>query len=543
MRWRDLLFGRPLASGEQKTERIGPLQAIPILGLDALASAAYGPEAALTVLWEGGRDGSAFIVPISAAIIVLLVIVCWSYRQTIEAYPDGGSSYTVARENLGHIRGLLAAATLCTDYVLNVAIGISAGVGAFVSAVPTLLPHALSICLAILALLTLINLRGVRSTGAALALPTYLFVAFLGITLLWGVMDTGLGGAPPAETPFVPVGAAAGGWLLLRSFASGCTALTGVEAVSNATPLFKEPSVPRAQATLTIIMAILAVLLAGIAWLSRTRGIQATPPGTDEYRSVLSEVVESVAGRGTFYYATMASILSVLCLSANTSFSAFPRVCRLLALDQALPLAFAHPGPRLVFGRGILVLSLVSGALLIAFGGRTDRLIPLFAIGAFAAFTLSQLGMVVHWRRRKTEQSAKRNLAINTVGALVTGTTCAIIAVAKFTAGAWVTLLVIPLLVVLFWALQRRGATERALKVAHDPISLGKVTAPLALVPIRSFDRVGRSGLELAMTLSSDVEVVQVLTDDPDEPDLRPNGGSWSRNLFAPRRCPPLGLR
>src|SRR5713101_7122627 len=440
MRLVELLLGRPLRSDEEAVERIGVLTAIPVLGLDALASASYGPEAALTVLLPLGATATIWVRPITLAIVAVLTVVALSYAQTIPAYPNGGGSFTVAKENLGRTPGLLAAAALCTDYVLNVAVAISAGIGAICSAEPRLLPYTLPLCLGVLALLTIVNLRGVRESGLAFLLPTYLFVASLLFTFGLGAWKVVLAHGHP--TPVVPpprlpqAAAAASLWLLLRAFASGCTALTGVEAVSNAVPIFREPKVHRARRTLAAITAILMVLLLGISLLSQAYGIGATEPGKPGYQSVISQIVGAVTGRGWFYFVTMGAVFSVLTLSANTSFADFPRVWRLLALDEYLPPGFAHRGRRLVYSRGILSLAGIAAALLIAFGGITDRLIPLFAVGAFLAFTMSQLGMVMHWRRTGGP-GARRSLVMNAAGALATSLTLVIIVASKFTEGAW----------------------------------------------------------------------------------------------------------
>ena len=328
----DLLLGRPLASDESRGEQIGPLVGIPIFGLDALSSAAYGPEAALTLLIPLGAAGIFYIVPISVSIIVLLIIVYFSYCQTIQAYPGGGGSYTVARQNLGVSAGLLAAAALMIDYVLVVAVGISAGVGALVSAVPRLQPWTLFLCLAILAMITLVNLRGVRETGLLFTVPTYLFVGCLLLVILLGIVKTFASGGRPepvAPLPRLRLAAAVPSlWLLLQAFASGCTAMTGVEAVSNGVKAFRAPVVPTARRTLTIIIAILAIMLPGIAYLVHAYGISATNPGQPGYQSILSMLLGAVVGRGVFYYISIASILLVLALSANTAFADFPRLCR-----------------------------------------------------------------------------------------------------------------------------------------------------------------------------------------------------------------------
>ena len=319
----DLLIGKPIATTEERAEHIGPVAGIPVFGLDALSSAAYGPEAALTLLIPLGLAGIQHIVPISFAIIGLLIIVFISYLQTIDAYPHGGGSYTVASENLGANAGLLAAAALMIDYILNAAVGISAGVGALVSAFPRLQPHTLALCLAILLILTLINVRGVKDTGSAFLIPTYLFVGTLLVVIVVGAVRTlAAGGHPLAMVapPRLPVSASMLSlWLLAKVFASGCTAMTGVEAVSNGVNAFREPTQKNAKRTLTIIIVLLMVFLAGIALLCRAYSIGATDPGAAGYQSILSQLTAAVMGRGWFYYLTIGSILAVLALSRCTT--------------------------------------------------------------------------------------------------------------------------------------------------------------------------------------------------------------------------------
>src|SRR5208283_1710535 len=309
----DFLFGKPIASDEDRTERIGAVGGIPIFGLDALGSAAYGPEAALTILIPLGLAGVHYIIPISGSIIVLLAIVYFSYRQTIKAYPTGGGSYTVASENLGTFMGLLAAAALMIDYILVVAVGISAGVGALVSALPAWQPYTLYLCLAALAAITLVNLRGVRDTGVVFSIPTYLFVVCLFIALLLGICKTVLSDGHPAPvfptTNLSPARDAVSLWMLLKAFSSGCTAMTGVEAASNGVMAFREPRRQSARRTLTIIIVLLMLLLTGIACLCNAYGIGAAEPGQAGYQSVLSQLVSAITGRGWFYYVTMVSVL------------------------------------------------------------------------------------------------------------------------------------------------------------------------------------------------------------------------------------------
>ncbi|HYZ63447.1 MAG TPA: APC family permease, partial [Acetobacteraceae bacterium] len=381
-----LLLGRPLANREAETRKIGVFEAVPAMGLDGLGSASYGPEAMLTVLAAAGAAGLGAVQPTTWAIIALLAMLCFSYWQTIAAYPTNGGSYTVARENLGTEAGLLAAAALMLDYMLNVAVGISAGVGALVSAFPALQPFILPLCLTILVTITLVNLRGTKESGVAFAVPTYTFITTLLVVLGLGVWAAWTQGGRPQ--PVIPPPSAtdmAGPvtlWLILRAFAAGCTAMTGVEAVSNGVGAFKDPAVKYAHRTLAVICIVLGVLLLGIAYLARAYGIEAMDQTAPGYQSVISQLVGAVWGRGWLYWLTIGSVLAVLCLSANTSFVGFPRLCRMVASDGYLPKAFALPGRRLVYTAGVLFLAGGAGGLLLVFGGITDRLIPLFAIGA-----------------------------------------------------------------------------------------------------------------------------------------------------------------
>jgi amino acid transporter len=510
----DFIVGKPIKTTDERAEQIGPASGIPIFGLDALSSAAYGPEAALSLLIPLGLLGVQYIVPISAAIITLLLIVYFSYRQTIAAYPSGGGSYTVARFNLGAFPGLLAAAALLTDYILTAAVGISAGVGALVSAVPSLQPRTVSLCVGILVIVTILNLRGLREAGIAFMLPTYLFVGTLLITIAGGLLRVALAGGHPvpvAPLPHPPpITAAVTFWLLLKVFASGCTALTGVEAVSNGVKAFREPAVKNAQRTLTVIILVLAVLLAGISYLVKVYGIVATDPGQPGYQSLLSMLIAAVFGRGIFYYLTIASILFVLSLSANTAFADFPRLCRAIAQNNYLPHLFATRGRRLVYTSGIIVLAVLTCALLVLFGGVTDRLIPLYAVGAFLAFTLSQFGMVMHWRKNRGPHWVKSAL-VNGLGGFVTGITVIVVLLAKFAEGAWITILFIPLLIVFFTSVRRhyhsvRMATSCAAPVAPAVLS----TPPIAIVPLDRWSRICKQGIEFASRLSPEIIALHV---------------------------------
>jgi len=516
----DLLLGRRLASDQARGEQIGASAGIPIFGLDALSSAAYGPEAALTLLIPLGLAGIGYIVPISLTIVVLLTIVYFSYRQTIQAYPGGGGSYTVARQNLGASAGLLAAAALMIDYTLVVAVGISAGVGALVSVVPSLQPETLPLCLGILLVITWVNLRGLREAGLIFMAPTYLFVGSLLVAIGIGVVKAlAAGGHPVALVAPPRPGIASVGpnpWLLLQAFASGCTAMTGVEAVANGVKAFREPVISTARRTLTIIIAILIVLLAGIAYLIRAYGIGATAPGEPGYQSVLSMLFAAVVGKGLFYYISMASILMVLALSANTAFADFPRLCRAIAQNNYLPHAFGTRGRRLVYTEGIWVLAVLAGFLLILFGGVTDRLIPLFAVGAFLAFTLSQAGMVAHWRRLGGP-GATRSIIVNGIGAVATGITVVVVLSAKFVEGAWVTMLLIPALLIVMVYVRRHYHNVFLETRCATPLDVTNLTAPLVVLPVQNWNQIVKKSLRFALKISSEIRVVHVNTGEKTE--------------------------
>ncbi|MGA3043491.1 MAG: APC family permease [Bryobacteraceae bacterium] len=509
----NFLFGSPLPTSDERAERIGPTAGIPIFGLDALSSAAYGPEAALTLLIPLGAAGVAYILPISISIIVLLTIVFFSYRQTIETYPGGGGSYTVARHNLGVFPGLLAAAALMIDYILVVAVGISAGVGALVSAVPSLEPHTLMLCLGILAVVTVVNLRGVRETGVVFLIPTYLFVGTLLIAIVIGVVRTLASGGHPVPVVALPPApkamAAVSVWLLLKAFASGCTAMTGVEAVSNGVKAFREPTAENARRTLAVIIALLIVMLGGIAYLVKVYGIAATDPGAPGYQSVLSMLVAAVAGKGLFYYVTICSILLVLALSANTAFADFPRLCKIIAHDGYLPRSFGARGRRLVYSQGLYVLAALSAVLLIVFGGVTDRLIPLFAVGAFMAFTLSQTGMVFHWKRTGG-RGARHSMVVNGLGAVATAVTVVVVLVAKFMAGAWITLLLIPGLLAVMIAVRRQYHKVGMSVLSQSPLEFRNFKPPMVVVPLDRWSKIAKRALTFALTVSPDVTVLHI---------------------------------
>jgi amino acid transporter len=509
----DLLLGTPLATEDEQAERIGAVKGIPIFGLDALSSAAYGPEAALTLLIPLGMAGVAYILPITAAIVILLTIVYFSYRQTMQAYPQGGGSYTVATENLGTGAGLLAAAALMIDYVLTAAVGISAGVGALVSAVPSLQSHTLAMCLGILLVLSFVNLRGVRETGGIFMIPTYLFIACLLGMVAIGVVKTFLAGGHPVPVVAPPkLGAATqamGVWLMLRAFASGCTAMTGVEAVSNGVMAFRDPTYKFAQKTLTIIIGILMIMLIGIAWLAPAYGIAATPPEGPGYESVLSQLLGAITGKGVFYWISIGSILLVLSLSANTAFADFPRLAHAIGQNGFLPHSLTLRGRRLVFSQGVYALAILAGVLLTIFGGVTDRLIPLYAVGAFLAFTLSQAGMVVHWWKAGGA-GARRSMFINGLGAVATAITVIVVLIAKFVEGAWIVVVLIPAMIIVMQAVKHHYARVERETKASGPVNTTTLGEPIVVIPVERWSVVSEKALRFAWHFSHDIRIVHI---------------------------------
>jgi amino acid transporter len=526
----DLVLGRALSSSEDQDERVGSLAGVSVFGLDALSSAAYGPEAALTVLIPLGVAGLKFSLPITFAVSSILAIVYFSYRQTIAAYPNGAGSYTVAKENLGARFGLLGAVALLIDYTLNVAVGISAGVAACISALPFLQPYTLAVCLLVLTLLVFMNLRGVRESGFAFVPPTYLFVGCLALVLIFGIYKAVAAGGHPHPVASLPPPQAAKEqitwWLFLKAFAAGCTAMTGVEAVSNGLQAFKEPVVNSARRTLAIVVAILILILLGVAYLVSAYGITATEPATSNYQSILSLLVAAVVGRGPVYFVTLGTILLVLCLSANTSFADFPRVCRAVAQDGFLPYSFTTRGRRLVYSEGIWVLAVMSASLLIAFNGVTDKLIPLFAVGAFLAFTLSQAGMVVHWLKSK-ERNARFSALVNGLGALATGLTFLIVIVTKFFEGAWVVAIVMPSLYLLMRSIRKHyDKIARDVAIPND-FTLKGPAETIAVVPMEKPNALIQRALETAHGLSRTIQVLHIKQENSQCDFL----SEWNRNV------------
>ncbi len=531
------ILGRRLASWEGENQRLSLLTGVPVLGLDALASTGYGPEAALTILLPLGVMGLSYFPIIIIAIVFNLSTLYLSYRQTIAAYPNGGGAYIVAKDNLGIHAGLCAGVALILDYLLNVAVGIAAGVGAVVSAIPALHRYTLPLCLLVLLTLTIINLRGVRESGLTFVVPVLVFLGCISAVILIGLVRVWQSGGHPCPVvplPPIPRGTATVSvWLLLGAFANGCTAMTGVEAVSNGVPLFREPTVPNAQRTLTVIVAILSLFLLGVAYLCSAYHIGAMDEQQPGYQTILSQLVAAVVGQGVFYYVAIASIFIVLTYSAQTSFADFPRVCRLLAEDGFLPHAFADLGRRLVYSQGIIVLAALSCLILIAFGGVTDRLIPLFAVGAFSAFLFSQVGMVIHWLR-KTGSRLRIALVYNATGAVVTGIALVVIIVAKFIEGAWMTIVVAPPLVLLLLRIKRHYQKIAREIGAGLKLRASNLQPPVVIVPIDGWNRVAEKAVRFGLLLSDDVTAVCVSTEKGDTQGLQE---LWADKVEKPAKA------
>ena len=504
-----LLFGRPLRRSELAKEQITPFEGLPALSLDALTSVAYGPEAIIVVLAVAGVGALHLVFPITLVIIGLLAILVVSYRQVIDAYPGGGGAYAVSRANLGTRVSLIAGAALIVDYTLTVAVSIAAGVGALVSAFPSLSSATVPICLGILALITLANLRGLGDTARAFLLPTFLFIVGIYVVIVVGLIHPLARHAPQpghslisshtVETVSI--------LLLLKAFSAGCSALTGVEAIANGVPLFKEPRAVRAKRTEVLLGVILGTMLLGLSWLAKIWKI-----GPRSGQTVLSQIIGISLGRHWAYFVISFAITIVLALAANTSFGGLPVLASLLADDQYLPHVFSLRGDRQTFANGIWALAVLSGALLVAVNGVTQRLIPLFAIGVFTGFTFAQAGLVVHWFRQKSA-GWRRRAAINALGAATTAVATLIFLITKFTGGAWVVVVAVPAFVVLF--MRVRAYYERVRKV----LNLGGVPdrpiphGVFVIVPVVGVSRLTERALSEALSFGGEVLAVTVVAE------------------------------
>jgi amino acid transporter len=502
-----LVIGDPLATAMAKHERISKIKALAVFSSDALSSVAYATEEILFVLVLAGSVGTQMLLPVAVAIAVLLFIVGTSYYQTIHAYPSGGGAYIVSKENLGILPGLTAGGALMIGYVLTVTVSIAAGVEAIYSAVPALLPYRVGIGIFATLVITMINLRGIRESATVFALPTYIFIISLLALLITGIYKLIAGSLvapPPLESEPLLVGPvqALSLFLILRAFSAGCTALTGVEAISNGIPAFKSPESDNAGKTLITMIVILSIMFLGITVLANN--IHAVPSHTE---TVLSQVGRSVFGSGTGYGITQAATALILILAANTAFADFPRLTSLIAKDGYLPRQLANLGDRLVFSNGIIALGILSAILLIIFGGDTHRLLPLYAAGVFLSFTLSQTGMVIRWRRLR-EAGWQRSIAINGFGAFATGVVTLVVTITRFTQGAWIVTLLIPLTVWIFLSIHKHYQNVAV------QLSLERFGAPPAIrrhrviVPIGGVHQGVIHALQYARSISPDVTAI-----------------------------------
>jgi amino acid transporter len=524
-----LLVGRPLRRSQTAEEKITPVEGLSALSLDALTSVAYGPEAIITVLAVAGASALHLVLPITLVIIALLAILVFSYRQVIDAYPAGGGAYAVSRANLGAGASLLAAASLVVDYTLTVAVSISAGVEALTSAFPSLTSATVPICLAILALVAILNLRGVGNAARAFLLPTMIFIvgllAIIAVGLVHplavGVKQPGIALLSTHDLQVVGI------LLVLKAFSAGCSALTGVEAIANGVPLFKEPRQVRAKRTELLLGVILGTMLIGLAILARRWHIG---PRSDQ--TVLSQIMGEAVGRHWAYYVISLSITLVLALAANTSFGGLPILGSLLARDNYVPHVFALRGDRQVFDYGIWALTAMSAALLIALNGNTDRMIPLFAIGVFTGFTLAQTGLVVHWWRTRPRGWARRAV-INGFGALITALSTAVFLLTKFTEGAWVVVIAVPLFIILF--LRIHTYYVRVAKLLGIGTRPGKPvrSRTQVVVPIINVSLLVEQAVSEALSIGEEVVCVTVVFDgaegdDEKEKEIRTEWRQWN---------------
>jgi len=518
-----LLVGKPIPSHLAHHERLSRVTGLAVLSSDALSSVAYATDFVLVTLVAAGAMAIGYVIPISIVIATLLAIVAFSYRQTIHAYPTGGGAYIVAKENIGATAGLIAAASLLVDYTLTVSVSISAGVLAITSAVPRLDVYRVELCLVFLALLTVGNLRGIRESGRIFAVPTYFFIVSITVLILGGAYRYFTATLVPLDLPLpentgtTPLTT----FLLLTAFANGCTAMTGVEAVSNGVPAFRPPESKNASATL-VAMAVLAItMFLGISVLAHAYRVMPT-----DTESGISQLGRAILGRGSvLYYTIQAATTLILVLAANTAFADFPRLASIVSRDRYLPRQFMNQGDRLAFSNGILVLSTFAAILIVVFKGDTQSLLPLYMIGVFVSFTLSQAGMVIHWRHTR-EPGWKTSAAINGFGAIVTGVVLIIVAVTKTLEGAWIVLLLIPVIVMVFKATRQHYdhvASQLTLKGYTPQRRLHNTV----IIPIGGIQRAVVEALRYAETLSDDVRAVYVDVDAAATEHLRREWATW----------------
>jgi amino acid transporter len=507
---RRVMFGRVLSTHEELEERLPKWKALAVFSSDVMSSVAYATEASMFTLLAVGTVAFSYLMPISVLIVALLFLVTFSYRQTIRAYPQGGGSYIVAHENLGAIPGLIAAAALLTDYVLTVAVSVSSGVFNLASAFPELHEFTVPLIVAAIVLVMAVNLRGMRESGTIFALPTYIFIVSVLLLVGVGLVRT-LMGQPPQVTGVEALKVPAESLsllLLMRAFADGCSAMTGTEAISNGTPAFKPPEWKNAQTTMVAMAVVLGVVFLGISYLAGVAG--AVP---SEKESVLAQLADATFGSTPLYYVLIFSTMGILVLAAQTSFADFPRLASILARDGFMPRRFAYRGERLAFNAGIVVLAAIAILVVIAFRGRVEALIPLYAIGVFTAFTLSQAGMVRHWLHDRGP-GWRRSAIINGFGAVATGIVAVVFAIAKFALGAWVVIVIVPVLVALMLLVRHEYVeAERELFVRPDAMITAPRRRQRVVVPLPDMRRDAIQAIKFGLTMADSVVAVHV-TDD-----------------------------
>jgi len=548
MNLRRMIIGEPLATSAAIHQRLSKTKALAVFSSDALSSTAYATEAILLVLIAAGTGALGASMGISIAIAALLIVVAFSYYQTIHAYPNGGGAYIVSKENLGTIPGLTAAAALLIDYILTVAVSVSAGVAALTSAFPGVIPYRVHIALVIVVFVTLINLRGVKESGTFFSIPTYAFIVGVLVMVGIGVVKVILGDVIPVPPPSPELleeaihhneGLISAGWLflILRAFAGGCTALTGVEAISNGIPAFKPPESDNAGKTLIVMVALLSTMFIGITFLANQYGAVAL----DQPPTVLSQVARGVFGEGSvmFYYMQFATLF-ILSLAANTAYADFPRLASLIAKDRFLPRQLTGLGDRLVFSNGILALAVVSSILIVLFDAREHNLLPLYAVGVFLSFTLSQAGMVVHWMRERTKpnfimtRSWRLKMGLNAFGAICTFIVLVILMVTKFTEGAWLVVVAIPIVMYLFTRIHKHYeevAESLTLEGLHPGCIRIDTTRALNHMPVvvllNSLNRSSLQALEYAVRLSDNVRVCAIEIEEGGIERLKQKWNEW----------------
>jgi amino acid transporter len=517
------LIGRPLATAAEKHERLGRFSGLAVFASDALSSVAYGTEEILLVLLAAGAAALTLSLPIMAGIAVLVAIVAASYWQTIHAYPSGGGAYIVAKDNLGELPGLIAGAALLIDYVLTVAVSTAAGVAAVTSAFPVLFPLRVEVCVLSVIGVTIANLRGVRESGRLFTIPTYWFIASLFMLILAGLYRIGTGTAAPLPVPPMQATEPLAMFLILRAFAAGCATLTGIEAVSNGVPAFRPPEARNAAVTLGWMAATLATSSLGVAYLAHVYRVVPR-----EAETVVSILGRTIFGESLLYFNVQAATAVILFLAVNTSYQDFPRLSSILARDGFMPRQMANRGDRLVFSNGILILAGLSIALLVAFSGDTHALIPLYAVGVFLSFTLSQAGMVRHWL--KEERPAPHHIALNGLGALATGVVCLVIAVTKLTHGAWMVILLIPLIVLLFRRIHRHYA-QVAARLSLEGARRPRIGKNPVVVLVAGLHKGTVEALEYARSISPSVTALTVDLDPTQTSKLRRRWPEWAPDI------------